>query len=87
MLRELARSYLTIVKDLSRIMNRLKALYRSWVISLISLELCNPAFQLFIEGSSESWPPTYHAAGNSGSAGTRGVVRHPEDRHRPQNWK
>src|SRR5881227_2282517 len=30
MLRELARSYLTIVKDLTRVMNRLKALYRSW---------------------------------------------------------
>src|SRR5436305_651134 len=33
MLRELARSYLTIVKDLTRVMNRLKALYRSWAIS------------------------------------------------------
>lgn len=32
MLRELARSYLTIVKDLSRVMNRLKALYRGWAI-------------------------------------------------------
>src|SRR5439155_4408286 len=32
MLRELARSYLTIVKDLTRVMNRLKALYRSWAI-------------------------------------------------------
>jgi transposase len=32
MLQELARSYLTIVKDLSRVMNRLKALYRSWAI-------------------------------------------------------
>ena len=32
MLRELARSYLTIVKDLSRVINRLKALYRSWAI-------------------------------------------------------
>src|SRR6478736_1007727 len=32
MLRELARSYLTTVKDLSRVMNRLKALYRSWAI-------------------------------------------------------
>jgi hypothetical protein len=31
-LRELARSYLTIVKDLSRVMNRLKAVYRSWAI-------------------------------------------------------
>ena len=32
MLRELARSYLTIVEDVSRVMNRLKALYRSWAI-------------------------------------------------------
>ena len=32
MLRELARSHLTVVKDLSRVMNRLKALYRSWAI-------------------------------------------------------
>jgi hypothetical protein len=31
-LRELARSYLTIRKDLTRVMNRLKALYRSWGI-------------------------------------------------------
>ena len=32
MLRELARSYLTIVKDLTRVMTRLKAVYRSWAI-------------------------------------------------------
>jgi len=32
MLRELARSYLTIVKDLTRVMSRGKALYRSWAI-------------------------------------------------------
>src|SRR5262249_42898219 len=31
-LRELARSYLTIVKDLTRVMSRLKAVYRSWAI-------------------------------------------------------
>src|SRR5499425_3368419 len=31
-LRELARSYLAIVKDTSRVMNRLKALYRGWAI-------------------------------------------------------
>ena len=31
-LRELARSYLTVSKDLKRVMNRLKALYRSWGI-------------------------------------------------------
>jgi transposase len=32
MLRELSRSYLTIAKDLSRVMNRLKAVDRSWAI-------------------------------------------------------
>jgi transposase len=31
-LRELARSYVTTVKDLTRVMSRLKALYRSWAI-------------------------------------------------------
>jgi hypothetical protein len=31
-LKELARSYLTIGKDLTRVMNRVKALYRSWGI-------------------------------------------------------
>ena len=33
MLRELARSYLTIVEDQIRVMSRLKALYRSWGIA------------------------------------------------------
>ena len=32
-LRELARSYLTITKDLTRVMNRIKGLYRSWAIA------------------------------------------------------
>lgn len=32
MLRELARSYQTIVKDLTRVMSRVKAVYRSWAI-------------------------------------------------------
>ena len=31
-LRELARSYLAVTRDLTRVMNRLKALYRSWGI-------------------------------------------------------
>jgi transposase len=31
-LKELARSYLTIIQDLTRVRNRLKALYRSWAI-------------------------------------------------------
>jgi transposase len=32
-LKELARSYLAITKDLTRVMNRLKAVYRSWAIA------------------------------------------------------
>ena len=32
MLRELCRSYLAVNRDLTRVMNRLKALYRSWAI-------------------------------------------------------
>src|ERR1700726_2317743 len=31
-LKELARSYLTLTRDATRVMNRLKALYRSWAI-------------------------------------------------------
>jgi hypothetical protein len=31
-LKELARSYLTLTKDLTRVMNRIKGLYRSWGI-------------------------------------------------------
>jgi transposase len=31
-LRELARSYVAVTRDLTRVMNRLKALYRSWAI-------------------------------------------------------
>jgi hypothetical protein len=35
-LRDLGRSYQTISKDLTRVMNRLKALYRGWGILLAS---------------------------------------------------
>jgi transposase len=41
-LRELARSYLTITKDLTRVMNRLKALYRSWAIPCAGTEVYAP---------------------------------------------
>src|SRR5260370_19036060 len=33
-LKELARSYLAVTQDLTRVMNRLQALYRSWAIPL-----------------------------------------------------
>jgi transposase len=41
-LKELARSYLTITKDLTRVMNRLKALYRSWAIPCAGTEVYAP---------------------------------------------
>jgi len=41
-LQELARSYLTITKDLTRVMNRLKALYRSWAIPCAGTEVYAP---------------------------------------------
>src|SRR5438105_6031800 len=41
-LRELARSYLTITKDLTRVMNRLKGLYRSWAIPCACEKVFSP---------------------------------------------
>jgi transposase len=41
-LRELSRSYLTITKDLTRTMNRLKAIYRSWAIPCAGKEVYSP---------------------------------------------
>jgi transposase len=41
-LKELARSYLTISKDLTRVMNRLKALYRGWAIPCAGKEVYAP---------------------------------------------
>ncbi|HEX8896853.1 MAG TPA: transposase [Terriglobales bacterium] len=42
MLKELGRSYLTITKDLGRVMNRLKALFRSWAIPCGGTEVYAP---------------------------------------------
>src|SRR5580698_299059 len=41
-LKELSRSYLTITKDLTRVMNRLKALYRSWAIACAGTKVYAP---------------------------------------------
>jgi transposase len=41
-MKELARSYLTITKDLTRIMNRLKALYRSWGVPCAGKDVYAP---------------------------------------------
>jgi transposase len=47
-LRELGRSYQTISKDLTRVMNRLKALYRGWGIACAGT-------QVYAERSREEW--------------------------------
>ena len=39
---ELTRSYLTVTKDLTRVMNRLKALYRSWAIPCAGEKVYSP---------------------------------------------
>ena len=41
-LKELSRSYLTISKDLGRVMNRIKALYRSWAIPCAGTQVYAP---------------------------------------------
>jgi hypothetical protein len=41
-LRELARSYQTISKDLRRVMNRLKAIYRGWGIPCAGTQVYAP---------------------------------------------
>ena len=44
-LRELARSYQTISKDLTRVMNRLKALYRGWGIPCAGKQVYAPRYR------------------------------------------
>src|SRR5205809_2647122 len=44
-LRELARSYQTISKDLTRVMNRLKALYRGWGIPCAGTQVYAPRYR------------------------------------------
>jgi hypothetical protein len=41
-LKELARSYLNISKDVTRVMNRLKALYRSWGVACAGTQVYAP---------------------------------------------
>jgi len=55
-LKELGRSYLTISKDLTRVMNRLKALYRSWGIPCAGKEVYAPRHRA-------KWLAKIHEAG------------------------
>jgi transposase len=45
-LKELARSYLTITQDLTRVRNRLKAVYRSWAIPCTGTKVYPPRHRL-----------------------------------------
>ena len=45
-LRELARSYLALTRDTTRVMNRLKALYRSWAIPCAGQRVYAPRYRL-----------------------------------------
>jgi len=44
-LKELARSYLTITRDLTRVMSRLKAIYRSWAIPCAGQQVYAPRYR------------------------------------------
>jgi transposase len=44
-LRELARSYSTLGKDMTRVMNRLKALYRGWGIPCGGIQVYDPRYR------------------------------------------
>ena len=44
-LRELVRSYLAVTRDLTRVMNRLKALYRSWAIPCAGQQVYAPRYR------------------------------------------
>src|SRR5271170_1341060 len=44
-LKELARSYLTITRDLTRVMSRLKAIYRSWGIACAGQQVYAPRYR------------------------------------------
>src|SRR2546421_5441513 len=56
MLNELSRSSSTITKDLGRVMNRLKALYRGWAIPCAGTQVYAPHYR-------SEWLAKIHEAG------------------------
>jgi hypothetical protein len=44
-LKELARSYITMTRDLTRVTNRLKAIYRSWAIPCAGQQVYAPHYR------------------------------------------
>ena len=62
-LRELARTYITITRDLTRVMSRLKAIYRSWGFLVLASRCMHPA--TVPNGSRKSPKPVYVVVRNS----------------------
>jgi len=55
MLKELSRGYLTISKDLGRVINRIKALYRSWAIPCAGTQVYAPRYRSITSARSNGW--------------------------------
>src|SRR5207253_656229 len=85
-LKELSRSYLTISKDLTRVMNRLKALYRGWGIACEGAtvyaprhrsewlgKIRKPACAVGPSSSTSSWMPCRLCANKCGEISWRRV--------------
>ena len=53
-LKELGRSYLTITKDVTRVMNRIKAVYRSWAIPCAGTSVYTPRHR------ASGWPSSWN---------------------------
>ena len=71
-MKELARSYLTISKDLTRVMNRLKSLYRSWGIPCAGNQ-CTPHVTVR-NGSARSEKPASGGARNTTTSSSMSCV-------------
>ncbi len=86
-LEETGRSYLTITQDVTRVMNRIKALYRSWAFPALAqpstLHIIAPSGWLRLRNQSSGTRPTalsatgFVATGAAGSA-TRATGREPQ---------
>jgi hypothetical protein len=90
MLRELARSYLTIVKDLTRVMSRVKAVYRSWGIPWGPGGLLHPPSPAVVEQDPGTWSApasratvsaTRHVAALASTSPPRATRGEPEAHH------
>ena len=74
-LKELSRSYLTINKDLTRVMNRLKALYRGWGIACPGNDVYAPRHRAEWLGLIAAWQIKYRQDLEAGRKTLERLVR------------